>query len=65
MTGREWAIPDEDMRLLRFYFQAIDKILEEARMRDQRLAEMKAPIHILDGARLRDPAFKVDRRENL
>jgi hypothetical protein len=51
------------MKLLRYYFQAIDGILEQARMRDQRLAELKAPIHILDGARLRDPSFKRDALE--
>lgn len=58
MAGREWAIPDEDMQLLRYYFRAIDNLLEQARMRDTRLIEMKTPMQILDGARLRDPSFK-------
>lgn len=60
MAGREWAIPDEDMQLLRYYFRAIDTLLEQARMRDTRLIEMKTPMQILDGARLRDPTFKKD-----
>lgn len=61
MTGREWAIADEDMKLLRYYFQAIDGILEQARMRDTRLASLKTPIEILEKARLRDPNFKKNR----
>lgn len=63
--GREWAISDEDMQVLRYYFQAIDKILEEARMRDKRLADMKAPKEILERARLRDPKFKKDSAKNI